>query len=138
MVVRTTDAEGRVVDTPVTIQIASPVSIRTTRLPALESGRFYTLHGPHDRRRADRPRSARRHDELEGRFGKLPLGLRLNTRTGSSIGTPRKAGTYRFTLEVTDKFKSTDTQAFVAHRQVVADERRRSANGPPQGGPFAF
>ena len=45
--------------------------------------------------------------------GKLPFGLRLNTQNGKLIGTARRAGTYRFTLEVTDRFASVDTQAFV-------------------------
>jgi hypothetical protein len=43
VVVRATDVEGRTVDTPVTIQIASPVSITTRRFAALKAGRTYAL-----------------------------------------------------------------------------------------------
>jgi hypothetical protein len=112
VVVRTTDSEGRVVDTPVTIQIASPVSIRTTRLPVLKAGRFYTLTL---RTAGGVPIVRLGRETMNWRVasGKLPLGLRLNTRTGKLIGTPRKAGTYRFAIEVSDKFRSTDTQAYV-------------------------
>jgi hypothetical protein len=112
VVVRMTDAEGRVVDTPVLIQVASPVAIRTTRIPALRAGRFYTITL---RTTGGVPIVRFGRDTMNWRVssGRLPLGLRLNTRTGKLIGTPRKAGTYRFTIEVTDKFKSTDTQAYV-------------------------
>jgi hypothetical protein len=34
--------------------------------------------------------------------GKLPAGLKLNTKTGAITGTPKRAGTFRFTITVTD------------------------------------
>lgn len=35
-------------------------------------------------------------------LGALPSGLKLNKRTGELSGTPKKAGTYRFRIQVTD------------------------------------
>ena len=34
--------------------------------------------------------------------GKLPAGLKLNTKTGLITGTPKRAGTFRFKIFVTD------------------------------------
>jgi hypothetical protein len=112
VVVRTTDAEARTVDTPVTIQIASPVSIVSRRFAALRVGRFYTLQV---RTTGGVPimRAGRETMRWRVASGRLPFGLRLNTQNGKLIGTARRAGTYRFTLEVTDRFRSIDTQAFV-------------------------
>jgi len=45
--------------------------------------------------------------------GKLPTGLRLNGHTGKLIGKPRKAGTYAFTIQVTDKFKSVALASYI-------------------------
>ena len=116
VVVRVADDEGRADETPVVIQVASPVSIRSRRFAALKAGRFYNLSirttGGVPIRRVGR-------DTMNWTvvLGKLPLGLRLNTRTGKLIGTPRKAGTYRFTIQVSDKFRSIDTQSFVVVRK---------------------
>jgi hypothetical protein len=105
VVVRATDAEGRTFDTPVTIQIASPVSIATKRFAALKVGRTYALPikirgGVFIVRRGQNTMN------WKVIAGKLPMGLRMNGYTGKLIGKPRKAGTYQFTVQVTDKFKS--------------------------------
>lgn len=42
-----------------------------------------------------------------------PTGLRLNARTGTLSGTPRKAGTYRLKVQVTDKLGVQATSIFV-------------------------
>ncbi len=44
--------------------------------------------------------------------GKLPAGLTLNKTTGKLSGKPTKAGTFNFTVKVTDKNKKTATKAF--------------------------
>ena len=70
--------------------------------------------------------------------GKLPFGLRLNTQNGKLIGTARRAGTYRFTLEVTDRFESPTRRRSSSPSASNDDDLPTSPNGPPQGGPFAF
>jgi hypothetical protein len=43
--------------------------------------------------------------------GSLPPGLTLNTVTGAVSGTPTTAGTYNFTVQVTDSFTATASVA---------------------------
>jgi large repetitive protein len=50
---------------------------------------------------------------LGGRPGLLPPGMKLNARTGQLSGTPRKAGTYRLRLQVTDKLGAHSAAGFV-------------------------
>lgn len=45
--------------------------------------------------------------------GRLPRGVKLNRTTGVLRGTPKKAGTYRITVEVTDSLKVKSTQPLV-------------------------
>lgn len=45
-------------------------------------------------------------------FSKLPAGIRLNPRTGALRGTPRKAGTFRITVRVTDALRASTTKTF--------------------------
>ena len=85
----------------------------TIRLAALKTGRFYTLPV---RTLGGLPWVRNGLNTFKWNVepgGKLPLGLRLNTQTGKLIGTPRKEGTYRFTLRVADKFGTSDTQRLV-------------------------
>jgi Putative Ig domain len=44
---------------------------------------------------------------------RLPLGLRLNAKTGRLYGVPRRAGTYRFRVEVTDALSARSAVGFV-------------------------
>ena len=50
---------------------------------------------------------------LGGRPGVLPAGMKLNRRTGQLSGTPRKAGTYRLRLQVTDKLGAHSAAGFI-------------------------
>ncbi|MEU5692378.1 fibronectin type III domain-containing protein [Actinosynnema sp. NPDC020468] len=43
--------------------------------------------------------------------GSLPPGLTLNPATGQLVGTPTAAGTYAFTVQVTDSFNQTATKS---------------------------
>lgn len=45
--------------------------------------------------------------------GKLPSGLRLDSRTGALAGVPRAAGTYRFTVRVRDALNAISTRTYV-------------------------
>ena len=112
VVIRTTDSETRTIDTPVTLQIASPVSIVTKRIAALKVGRFYQLQIK-TKGGVFIVRNGLNTMNWKVTSGKLPLGLRLNGRTGRLIGTPRRAGTYAFTVEVTDKFKSIASASYI-------------------------
>jgi len=45
--------------------------------------------------------------------GKLPAGMKLNERTGQITGTPKKAGTYRLRVQVTDNLGAHSAALFV-------------------------
>ena len=63
------------------------------------------LQRPADRDRRDQP------VHLVGeRAGALPPGLTLNASTGLLSGTPTTAGTYSFTVKVTDSSGQSDTE----------------------------
>jgi large repetitive protein len=50
---------------------------------------------------------------LGGRPGLLPVGIKLNARTGQLSGSPRKAGTYRLRIQVADKLGTRSSAGFV-------------------------
>jgi Putative Ig domain len=54
---------------------------------------------------------------------KLPAGLRINSRTGYITGKPRRAGTSRVTVQVTDKLGAVSTAVFTI--RVTAGGTRR-------------
>jgi hypothetical protein len=54
---------------------------------------------------------------------KLPLGVRLNAKTGRLYGIARRAGTYRFRVEVTDTLNARSTAGFVL--KVIGKKRAR-------------
>ena len=45
--------------------------------------------------------------------GHVPSGLKLNVRTGELSGSPKRAGTFRFRVEVTDALNATSVAGFV-------------------------
>jgi hypothetical protein len=45
--------------------------------------------------------------------GRLPLGIKLNPKTGRLSGVPRQAGTFRFSLRVTDKLGAVSTRTYL-------------------------
>jgi hypothetical protein len=112
VIVKATDSELNFFTRTVTITVAAPVSITTTKLAALKVGRQYSLTV---KTKGGLPWVRNGLNTFKWSVvpgGKLPTGLRLNTQTGKLIGTARTAGTYRFTLSVRDKFGTVDTQAF--------------------------
>jgi hypothetical protein len=46
-----------------------------------------------------------------GVIGTLPTGLSLDTATGEIFGTPTVAGSYAFTITLTDGFGNSDSAA---------------------------
>jgi len=48
----------------------------------------------------------------------LPKGVKLNARTGQLSGTPTKAGTYRFRLQVTDALGAVSTRSYLLKVQA--------------------
>jgi large repetitive protein len=54
---------------------------------------------------------------------KLPLGVRVNAKTGRLYGVARRAGTYRFRVEVTDALSARSSASFVL--KVIGKKRVR-------------
>lgn len=63
--------------------------------------------------------------------GALPAGLSFNTATGQITGTPTGAGTFNFTVQVTDTAGQTDTENFsiVVSAQPIPTLDNAPANG---------
>lgn len=102
-----TDSEGRIASYPGLLIVAPRLAISTLKLRPAKVGRLYraklkALGGV-------LPKTWR------VKSGRLPAGIRLDRALGVFSGMPRKAGTYRITVEVVDalKVKSTKTFAIV-------------------------
>jgi hypothetical protein len=95
-----TEANGSAAAVAVTIEIARKLAIATRRLPFVKRGALYrsqiVLRGgiaPY---------------RLKVTEGRLPRGIRMNTRNGKLIGRARTApGIYRFTVTATDRLRGT-------------------------------
>jgi hypothetical protein len=100
-----TDSLGLTDTLDLPFTVAPHVLLAKKKLPAAHVGGAYDYHlvviG------GFRPRTF----ALVG--GRLPAGLRLNARTGELSGKPKKAGTYRFRIEVTDGLEATSAAGFV-------------------------
>ncbi|MGH7899848.1 MAG: Ig domain-containing protein, partial [Candidatus Binatia bacterium] len=99
-----TDSAGQRVTVPASIRIAARLAITSTRLPQATEGEAYRAQlvargglGPKQWRVVR---------------GKLPRGLRLDQTTGTLRGTPREAGTYRITVQATDRLGGKSTKTF--------------------------
>ena len=89
------DGEGRTVNVNSTIVVAAKLLIAPQRLAAAKVGRPYRARITITGGVAPKTWSVR---------GKLPQGVTFATKLGILLGTPRKPGTYRFTVEVADAF----------------------------------
>jgi hypothetical protein len=100
---KATDTENRSGTVDGTIVVSPRLSITTRLLRPAKSGRLY------------RARIVATGGVIPKTWkitqGPLPHGVRLDRKTGILSGTPRKAGVYRLTVQITDGFKVTSTRA---------------------------
>jgi hypothetical protein len=96
--VSVTDKYGTSASLALTLAVRAKVAVKTVRLPAARVGKPFHVAvragggvGPYSWKAT----------------GKLPVGVRLDRRTGVLSGTARRAGTYRVTLTVTDSLGAT-------------------------------
>jgi len=102
--VTVTDNEGRSATLDVPLTVAAKVEITTTKVKPAKLGKLFSFKlatkggvGPF------------KFSVVKG-SGKFPAGMKLDTTTGIVSGTPRKAGSYTLTFEVTDSLGATDQQ----------------------------
>jgi hypothetical protein len=93
LVVRVTDGEGRVATVNGTLVVAAKLAIKTLKLKLAKVGRAYRVKVATVGGVAPTVWTVR---------GKLPAGVKFVKKTGTFIGTPRKAGKYRLTLQAVD------------------------------------
>jgi hypothetical protein len=93
----------------VTIQLGAKLAIlRGTPLPTAKVGKKY-----HASLTATGGVAPRTWKIVGGRPGTLPPGIKFNTRTGVFSGTPKKAGTWRLRMQVTDGAGARDSVGIV-------------------------
>lgn len=97
-----TDAVGQRTNVPATFRVATQLAISTSRLPVARIGGAYGAQLKATGGLA--PRSWRISS------GSLPRGVRLDRRTGTLLGTPRAAGTFRFAVEARDRLSARSTK----------------------------
>ena len=97
----TTDSAGRIVRTDFTLTVYPRLAFATVRVAPVRRGRFFTT-----RVRATGSVGSVIFRVVAGRF---PIGVRLDGRAGAIRGTPRKAGTYRVTIQALDSLGRTAT-----------------------------
>jgi large repetitive protein len=102
--VTVTDSIGLKTTQEVTLKVAAKLAFVRRPLPAAKVGKLFSLRIP----------------VLGGVLprqwkltGLLPTGFKFGKRLGVLTGTPTKAGTFRFTIQVTDKFGATAKKTYV-------------------------
>jgi hypothetical protein len=102
LAVRATDSDGQAVDTTVSIAVAARPTIVAAPLAKARAGRSYRV------RLTARGGVAPRTWRIAS--GRLPAGIVLARSSGVLAGTPRLAGTYRFTVRLTDRLGGAATR----------------------------
>jgi hypothetical protein len=110
-----TDSRGVTVTVEVTVIVHPKLAFATKRLPPSRVGRAYRANV-----RASGSVSPVIFAVLSGR---LPIGVRLNTKTGVLSGKPRNRGTYRVTIEARDGLQRTARQSYVLTVRPLAHRR---------------
>jgi Putative Ig domain len=100
-----TDSRGVAIAVEVTIVVYPKLVFATKRLAPARVGRRYKA--------ALRTSGSVSPVMFEALTGRLPVGVRLNTKTGVLSGKPRNPGTYRVTIEARDGLHRTAKQTYV-------------------------
>jgi large repetitive protein len=103
-----TDRLGLTTTLDISFNVVSRILITKRAFPVAKLGKKYSAFF-----RASGGAVPRTWIMLGGRPGLLPAGMKLNARTGQLSGTPRKAGTYRLRMQVTDKLGARSSAGFV-------------------------
>jgi putative Ig domain-containing protein len=112
-----TDSRGVTVTVEVTIVVHPKLAFATKRLAPARVGRAY--------RAAIRASGSVSPVTFTAFSGRLPIGVRLNTKTGVLSGQPHKSGTYRVTIEAQDGLRRTAKQTFVLTVRPLTPLRAR-------------
>jgi large repetitive protein len=97
------DESSQTATVPVDIRVAPRISITTARLPRAVAGQLYRA------RLMSGGGLAPRRWTVAG--GSLPRGVRLDGRAGVLSGTPRRAGSYRLRVRISDRLGGAATAA---------------------------
>ena len=100
-----TDSRGVTIPVEVTIVVYPKLAFATKRLAPARVGRSY--------RATLRTSGSVSPVAFTALAGRLPIGLRLNTKTGVLSGKPRSPGSYRVTIEARDGLQRTARQTYV-------------------------
>jgi hypothetical protein len=104
-VLQATDAEGRATRTELRLRVNRRLQLIRWPLTAMKRGR------PAVRRMFATGGAAQQRWKIVR--GRLPIGVRMNTRNGKLVGTPRRAGRFAFTVRVTDRYGVAAQRVFV-------------------------
>jgi Putative Ig domain len=110
-----TDSRGVTANVDLTIQVYPRLSLATTRLAPARVGRSYRANV--------RASGSVQPLTFTVSSGRLPIGMRLNTKTGVLSGEPHKSGAYRVTIEVQDGLQRMAKQAYVLTVRPLAPRR---------------
>jgi hypothetical protein len=110
-----TDTRGVTDIVDLAIQVYPKLALATTRLAPTRVGRSYRAHV--------RASGSVQPVTFTALSGRLPTGMRLNTKTGVLSGRPQKAGTYRVTIQAQDGLRRTAKRAYVLTVRLAAPRR---------------
>jgi Putative Ig domain len=100
-----TDSRGVTVTVEITVVVHQKLAFATKRLAPARVGRAY--------RATVRTSGSVSPVTFTALSGRLPIGVRLNTKTGVLRGKPRHPGTYSVTIRARDGLQRTATQTYV-------------------------
>ncbi len=110
-----TDSRGVTATVDITIVVYPRLALATTRLVPARLGRPY--------RATVRTSGSVRPVRFAVTSGRLPIGIRLHTKTGVLSGKPRKAGTYSLTIEAQDGLHRTVRHTYVLSVRPLMAQR---------------